>query len=58
MIGHYLSSNNKMCYSIKTQTFSPTKQGLTRTIGNHASLLAQNTQEQGGKETGRAGSEP
>ena len=25
MIGYYLSSNNKMCYSIKTQTFSPTK---------------------------------
>ena len=47
-----------MCYSTKTNNFSPTKQGLTSTIGDHASLLAQNTQEQGGKETGRAGSEP
>ena len=27
MIGHYLSSNNEMCYSIKTNNFSPTKQG-------------------------------
>jgi len=25
MIGHYLSSNNEMCYSTKTQTFSRTK---------------------------------
>jgi len=25
MIGHYLSSNNEMCYSSKIQTFSPTK---------------------------------
>ena len=25
MIGYYLSSNNEMCYSTKTQTFSPTK---------------------------------
>ena len=28
MIGHYLSSNNEICYSTKTQTFSPTKQSL------------------------------
>ena len=26
MIGYYLSSNNEMCYNIKTQTFSPTTQ--------------------------------
>jgi len=25
LIGHYLSSNNEMCYSVKTQTFSTTK---------------------------------
>ena len=25
MIEHYLSSNNEMCYSTKTQFFSPTK---------------------------------
>ena len=25
MIGYYLSSNNEMCYSSKTQNFSPTK---------------------------------
>jgi len=25
MIGHYLSSNNEMCYSTKAQTFSRTK---------------------------------
>ena len=25
MIGYYLSSNNEICYSIKTQNFSPTK---------------------------------
>ena len=30
MIGHYLSSNNEMCYSVKTQTFSPTKHTLNR----------------------------
>ena len=29
MIGHYLSSNNKICYSTKTQTFSRTKHSLT-----------------------------
>ena len=28
MIGHYLSSNNEMCYSTKINNFSPTKQGL------------------------------
>ena len=28
MIGYYLSSNNEMCYSAKTQTFSPTKHTL------------------------------
>jgi len=28
MIGHYLSSNNEMCYSTKIQTFPRTKQGL------------------------------
>ena len=28
MIRHYLSNNNEMCYSIKTQTFSPTKHTL------------------------------
>ena len=32
MIGHYLSSNNKMCYSIKINNFSPTKQSLKRII--------------------------
>ena len=26
MIEHYLSSNNEMCYNIKTNNFSPTKQ--------------------------------
>ena len=28
MIGHYLSSNNKICYSTQITNFSPTKQGL------------------------------
>ena len=28
MIRHYLSSNNEMCYSAKTQTFSSTKHTL------------------------------
>jgi len=28
MIGHYLSSNNEMCYSTKIQTFSRTKRSL------------------------------
>ena len=28
MIGHYLSSNNEMCYNIKTNNFSPTKHDL------------------------------
>ena len=30
MIGHYLSNNNKMCYSTKIQIFSPTKHALNR----------------------------
>jgi predicted Zn-dependent peptidase len=29
MIVHYLSRNNKMCYSTKTNNFSLTKQGLS-----------------------------
>ena len=29
MIGHYLSNNNEMWYSTKTNNFSPTKQGST-----------------------------
>ena len=29
MIGHYLSSNNEIYYSTKTNNFSPTKQGLS-----------------------------
>ena len=29
MIGHYLSSNNKMCYNTKTQIFSQTKHSRT-----------------------------
>jgi len=28
MIGYYLSINNKMCYDIKTNNFSPIKQDL------------------------------
>ena len=28
MIGYYLSSNNEMCYSAKTQIFSSTKHTL------------------------------
>ena len=28
MIGHYLSSNNNICYSTKSNNFSPTKQRL------------------------------
>ena len=27
MIGHYLSSDNEMCYNTKTNNFSPTKHG-------------------------------
>jgi len=30
MIGHYLSNNNKICYSTKIQIFSPTKHALNR----------------------------
>ena len=29
MIEYYLTSNNEMCYSAKTQTFSPTKHTLS-----------------------------
>ena len=32
MIGHYLSSNNEICYSTKTNNFSPTKQGLLHDV--------------------------
>ena len=35
MIGHYyLSSDNEMCYSTKTNNFSPTKQDLNCVISN------------------------
>jgi len=40
MIGYYLSSNNEMYYSAKTQTFSPTKHTLTRKEEQSAFLLA------------------
>ena len=30
MIGYYLSSNNEMCYNIKINNFSPTKQSLRK----------------------------
>ena len=35
MIGHYLSNNNEMCYSTKTQTFSRTKHSLVDQYGYH-----------------------
>ena len=34
MIKYYLSSNNKMCYSIKINNFSPTKQDLSYCFNN------------------------
>ena len=40
MIGYYLSSNNEMYYSAKTQTFSPTKHTLTRKEEQSSFLLA------------------
>ena len=38
MIGHYLSSNNEMCYSTKTNNFSPTKQGQPKLNGGSKPL--------------------
>ena len=32
MIGHYLSSNNEICYNIKIQTFSTTKHTLSLVV--------------------------
>ena len=39
MIGHYLSSDNEMCYSTKTNNFSPTKQGLNCVISNFLTVF-------------------
>jgi len=40
MIGYYLLSNNEMCYSVKTQFFSPTKHTLNIIITAHRSDLS------------------